>query len=53
METKDSAEVEGGTSMIVGGEELDNQFNRRILPHNNPRLQGKPVSGELNHNGKG
>jgi len=36
METHDSTEVDDGTGMVIGGEELDDGFNRRILPPNNP-----------------
>ena len=42
METHDFAEVDDGIGMVVGGEELDNAFNRRILRPNNPRPQGRP-----------
>jgi len=31
METHDFAEVDDGIGMVVGGEELDNAFNRRIF----------------------
>ena len=42
METQDSAEVDDSTGVVVGGEELDDGFNKRILPPNNPRPQGRP-----------
>jgi len=34
--------VDDTTSPVVGGEELDDGFNRSILPPNNPRAKGKP-----------
>ena len=42
METHDSAHVNAGTGAVVGGEELDDRYNRRILPPINPRPSGRP-----------
>jgi len=40
METHDSEVVDGDTGLIVGGDDLDEDFNRCILPPKNPREQG-------------
>jgi len=37
METHDSTHVNDSTGEVVGGEELDDGHNRRILPPINPR----------------
>ena len=42
METHDSATVDDVTGLVVGGEALDDGYNRRILPSINPRPQGRP-----------
>jgi len=42
METHDSATVDNATGLVVGGEALDDGYNRRILPPINPRPQGRP-----------
>ena len=42
METHDSATVDNATGLVVGGEALDDGYNRRILPPLNPRPQGRP-----------
>ncbi|KAJ8435759.1 LOW QUALITY PROTEIN: hypothetical protein Cgig2_003181 [Carnegiea gigantea] len=40
METHDSTTVDNAVGMVVGGEALDDGYNRRILPLINPRPQG-------------
>ena len=35
METHDSGTVDNGTGAVIGGNELDDEFNRRILPPQN------------------
>ncbi|KAJ8430905.1 hypothetical protein Cgig2_008408 [Carnegiea gigantea] len=52
METYDSVAVDNTTGLVVGGEALDDRYNRRILPPLNPRPQGRPQRGELNLKGK-
>ena len=42
METHDSAHVNAATGAVVGGEKLDDAYNRHILPPINPRPSGKP-----------
>ena len=42
METHDSAHLNDGTGQVVVGEELDDGYNRRILPPINPRPSGRP-----------
>ncbi|KAJ8423414.1 hypothetical protein Cgig2_032664 [Carnegiea gigantea] len=42
METHDVGIVDGDTGHVVGGDELDEDFNRRILPPKNPRGAGRP-----------
>ena len=42
METHDSPYVNAGTGAVVGGEELDDAYNRHILPPINPRPSGRP-----------
>jgi len=41
METHDAGTVDDNTRAIVGGEELDEDFNRRISPPKNQRPLGK------------
>ncbi|KAJ8430892.1 hypothetical protein Cgig2_003885 [Carnegiea gigantea] len=52
METHDFATVDDATGLLVGGEALDDGYNRRILPPLNPHPQGRHKRGELNLNGK-
>ncbi|KAJ8421945.1 hypothetical protein Cgig2_006416 [Carnegiea gigantea] len=42
METHDTGVVDGDTGLVVGGDDLDEDFNRRILPPKNPRGVGRP-----------
>jgi len=42
METHDSGHVNVATGAVVRGEELDDAYNRRILPPINPRPSGRP-----------
>jgi len=42
METHDSRVINDNTSAVVGGQELDEDFNRRILPPKNERPLGRP-----------
>jgi len=42
LETHDSAHVDDGTDQVVGGEELDDEHNKRILPPINPCPSGRP-----------
>ncbi|KAJ8425181.1 hypothetical protein Cgig2_010790 [Carnegiea gigantea] len=42
METHDTGVVDGDTGLVVGGNDLDEDFNRRILPPKNPRGAGRP-----------
>jgi len=42
METHDHGTVDENTGAVVGGEELDDDFNRRILPPKNQRPPGRP-----------
>ncbi|KAJ8430880.1 hypothetical protein Cgig2_011343 [Carnegiea gigantea] len=42
MEMHDSATVDNTTGLFVGGEALDDGYNRRILSPLNPRPQGRP-----------
>ena len=46
LKTHESAYVDHGTGQVVEGEELDDGYNRRILPPINPpinpRLSGRP-----------
>ena len=44
METHDMATVDDITGRVIGGEALDDEFNRRILPPINPRKRGRPES---------
>uniref|UniRef100_A0A7C8YUM5 CCHC-type domain-containing protein n=1 Tax=Opuntia streptacantha TaxID=393608 RepID=A0A7C8YUM5_OPUST len=44
METHDMATVDDTTGRVTGGEGLDDDFNRRILPPINPRKRGRPKS---------
>ena len=44
METHDMAAVDETTGSVIGGEALDDEFNRRILPPTNPRKRGRPES---------
>jgi len=47
METHDNGTVDDNKGTAVGGEELDNDFNRRILPPKNQRLPGRPQRGRI------
>lgn len=47
METHDMAAVDPSAGCVVGGEALDNDFNRRILPPVNPRKRGRPKSKRM------
>jgi len=40
IETHDLATMDNSTGLVVGGEALDDGYNRRILPSINPRPQG-------------
>jgi len=42
LETHDSAHVDHRTGKVVRGKELDDGYNRRILPPINPRPSGRP-----------
>jgi len=42
METHDSGVVDDNTGLVVGGDELNEDFNRRILPPKNSRPLGRP-----------
>ena len=42
MEMHDSGVVKDNAGLIVRGHELDEDFNRRILPPKNPRAIGRP-----------
>jgi len=42
METKDLGIVDDNTGTFVGGQELDEDFNRQILPPKNKRPSGRP-----------
>ncbi|KAJ8425786.1 hypothetical protein Cgig2_014499 [Carnegiea gigantea] len=42
METDDTGVVNDDTGLAVGGDDLDEDFNRRILPPKNPRGAGRP-----------
>ncbi|KAJ8435885.1 hypothetical protein Cgig2_010918 [Carnegiea gigantea] len=42
MEMHDSTAVDNATRLVVGGEVLDDGYNRRMLLPINPRLQGRP-----------
>ncbi|KAJ8430623.1 hypothetical protein Cgig2_021585 [Carnegiea gigantea] len=42
METHDTGVVDGDTGFVVGGDYLDEDFNRRILPPKNPRGARRP-----------
>ncbi|KAJ8435614.1 hypothetical protein Cgig2_012268 [Carnegiea gigantea] len=42
METHDLATMDNAIGLVVGGEALDDGYNRRILPPINPRPQGRP-----------
>ena len=42
METYDMATVGDNTGAVVGGEGLNEGYNRRILPPINPRFSGRP-----------
>jgi len=42
METHDSGTVDERTGAMIGGQELDNDYNRRILPPTNPQRPGRP-----------
>ena len=44
METHDMATMDDRTEHVVGGEALDDEYNRRILPPTNPRTRGRPKS---------
>ncbi|KAJ8439630.1 hypothetical protein Cgig2_021006 [Carnegiea gigantea] len=44
MEMHDMGIVDGKTGLIVGGEELDEDYNRCILPPNNGRHPSRPPS---------
>ena len=44
METHDIATVDDTTGHVIGGEALDDEFNRCILPPMNPRKRGWPES---------
>jgi len=41
METHDSRFVNDNTRLVVGGDELDDEFNRQMLPPKNPRVPGR------------
>jgi len=41
-ETYDSGVVDGDTGLVVGGDDVDEDFNRRILPPKNPRGPRRP-----------
>ncbi|KAJ8438971.1 hypothetical protein Cgig2_018882 [Carnegiea gigantea] len=42
METHDTGVVHSDTGLVVRGDDLDEDFNRRILPPKNPRGAGRP-----------
>ena len=42
METHDSGVVDDNTGLVVGGDELDEDFNMRILPPKNSQPPGRP-----------
>jgi len=42
METYDSGTIDDGTGAVIEGHELDDEFNRRILPPQNQRPLGQP-----------
>ncbi|KAJ8424261.1 hypothetical protein Cgig2_019206 [Carnegiea gigantea] len=42
MEMHDSATVDNDTGVVIGGEALDDEYNRGILLPLNPRQQGRP-----------
>ena len=42
METHDSGVVNDNTGLVVGSDELDEYFNRRILPPKNPQPSARP-----------
>ncbi|KAJ8422402.1 hypothetical protein Cgig2_029226 [Carnegiea gigantea] len=42
METHDTGVVDGDIGLVVGGDDLDEDFNRRILPPKNPQGAGRP-----------
>ena len=44
METHDMATVDDRTGRFVGGEALNDEYNRRILPPTNPQKRGQPKS---------
>ena len=44
METHNMAVVDGKIGLVVGGDELDEDYNRCILPPNNDRHPSKPLS---------
>ena len=44
MEPHDMASVDDRMGRVVGGEALDDEYNRRILPPTNPRKRGRPKS---------
>ncbi|KAJ8442945.1 hypothetical protein Cgig2_019518 [Carnegiea gigantea] len=52
MKMHDSATVDNATSLIVGGEALNDGYNRRILPSLNPVRKADHERGELNLKGK-
>lgn len=41
METYDTGVVDGDTGLVVGGDDLDEDFNRCILPSKNPWGAGR------------
>jgi len=44
METHDMGTVKGKSERVVGGDDLDDDYNRCILPPNNGRQPGRPPS---------
>lgn len=52
METHDSGTVDERTSAVIGEQELDDHYNRRILPHTTLRHPGQPQNDVLNLNPK-
>jgi len=47
METHDSGVVDDNTGLEVAGDELDEDFNRRILPPKNARAPGRPMKRRI------
>jgi len=53
LETHDSAHVDHATGQVVGGAELDDGYNRRILPPINPRPPGRPRGKRIESQSQG